>query len=942
MKKRKKFYQKILERQSKNQGAYDFASPASLITVSSEGIDETFCTTTAYVTAPVLTAFVVWVLKSAREKGIRDLLFAARDGLVMYKIARKLCELWEIDMQCKYLYVSRYALRRPMYVVDRSSFMDMLCDPQTRTPTGFGILGTAGLTLSQAKEILSDINLQGDKKLTAKEIVKLKCKLEKNRLFDRYSMEAARVALLEAEEYLRENLPMHFAIVDSGWYGTIQECLTKLCDRLASVYQIHGYYFGRFASKSALPFDSFYFSPCKNFHYAFGFCVDLFEAMCAADHGKVLGYERKGEKWLPILDSTIREGGCHWDALLQISICETYAIRFAKLNKSGFKGVIGKNTLIMAHKLLRSFMHKPTQREAEVYGQVRFSSEVYGGIQSNLATALTTKELKQSTFTYRLGRTLTNKVKLPHIPAYWLQGNLVLSKASWFMRLNVKTLLVMHWLKLKLKRQKNKRVDSKTVRLRVWGYNKAEKLGVLSPARRLYRFVTGNTVGRHEINAQVNASLQMVRNDSSIVSENTILFFGHVHPCIYKTLNYIAEAMPKHRWLYFAPPKRNVYRKIWFETYPLPDVFGSWSGSDGINIKVDECISEQIACNEYLNLTVMRMVKKHPKLQKGFVEYLVWEMHRYYSEVLSHVKPSLIMLWSQYQSPHCVIHEIAKNLGIPVVFMESGVVPGTYYMDEVGQYGASWVSQEPSKLLSLDVSPDELEFAESLIKKLYTEGSNRYEQKQSRYAAKTLARLNKDRKTVFFAGDQDSGCGNYPFNDYSRKYCSPMFETSIDALRVLSHLAAKNDWNIIYKPNPLAYKAGSESKGKLPTNVCYISEGDINKIIDSSDLVVGITTSVTYLALIRGKPALTLGYTSLRGKNCVYEAFDVDSIEKEIINALSQSYNHVQKQAFIKHVAQMNKYYLFDNMDDRSLRYGRKVDEAAIFLSSLIKNNEVC
>src|SRR5699024_7318970 len=56
--------------------------------------------------APFLVCYVRWVLDQALQRGIKRLYFVARDGEVMYKIARQLKRPGD-DIEMRYLYGSR-------------------------------------------------------------------------------------------------------------------------------------------------------------------------------------------------------------------------------------------------------------------------------------------------------------------------------------------------------------------------------------------------------------------------------------------------------------------------------------------------------------------------------------------------------------------------------------------------------------------------------------------------------------------------------------------------------------------------------------------------------------------------------------------------------------------------------------------------------------------
>ena len=114
-----------------------------------------------------------------------------------------------------------------------------------------------------------------------------------------------------------------------------------------------------------------------------------------------------------------------------------------------------------------------------------------------------------------------------------------------------------------------------------------------------------------------------------------------------------------------------------------------------------------------------------------------------------------------------------------------------------------------------------------------------------------------------------------------------------------------------------------------------VEDANINNLIDFSDLITVFSQSA-YIALLRSKPVLMLGYMQLKNKGCTYEAFSLDAIEDKIHLALKKGYTGKQKYFFTKHVAQLLRYYLFDDMCERKVRFGK--DILAIDMGDLYGN----
>ena len=79
------------------------------------------------VLAPTLYEFVLWVLQEALQSGKKRLYFLARDGYQMYLAARQLCKQYNLDIECRYLKVSRYAVRVPEYHLLGERCLERIC-----------------------------------------------------------------------------------------------------------------------------------------------------------------------------------------------------------------------------------------------------------------------------------------------------------------------------------------------------------------------------------------------------------------------------------------------------------------------------------------------------------------------------------------------------------------------------------------------------------------------------------------------------------------------------------------------------------------------------------------------------------------------------------------------------------------------------------------------
>ena len=99
-------YEKILEKRPIYlQVAREYEKLHKNLTVSEK--------TYLYVYAPVMMEFTQWLLNTAMNERREKLYFLSRDGYQMYLVTKELAKVFDIDIECRYINVSRYALRIP-------------------------------------------------------------------------------------------------------------------------------------------------------------------------------------------------------------------------------------------------------------------------------------------------------------------------------------------------------------------------------------------------------------------------------------------------------------------------------------------------------------------------------------------------------------------------------------------------------------------------------------------------------------------------------------------------------------------------------------------------------------------------------------------------------------------------------------------------------------
>lgn len=498
-----------------------------------------------------------------------------------------------------------------------------------------------------------------------------------------------------------------------------------------------------------------------------------------------------------------------------------------------------------------------------------------------------------------------------------------------------------NWYNSKFKRQMKMVTPSENTfrfRIKLKGYLLAEQLGILPQARAVYRFIARKPQqGRLSVETvQAQTDEYIKRLDEIGRNHSSVVLVVSVPTEAAKLFNGLAQLCGDFHFIFSACGFLRCPTCFDFPCLEAPNIFGFW-GIEGADkeLHLPEVISQEVKGKPYLWEVVKRRMSRG--YSKSAAILIAFEAERYFNALIDALSPKTVIVWNHWGNNSSILAEIARQRHIPVIAAERGFIEGTLMLSRNG-YGRDQINTNFEQFVNLSVDPDDLNQAQGTIEFLQKSGFNRYTQPVGDSVRRLKERLNNGKPNILFVGSFDCENPAFPFSEASKKDYSPIFETSIEAVSYVAALAKKNQWNIIFKPHPLMDRFMSlKDRKKIPSDINYIREANINELIDLADVVICMISGVSYIALTRGKALVELAYTPLRGKGCCYEAFEQNSIETAIQNAVKHGFTQQQRQAFMKHIAQVNKYYFFDDLGVRPIRYGRPLEEAAHFLLQAIK-----
>lgn len=336
-----------------------------------------------------------------------------------YLTAKKLVAEQKLPIECRYLEGSRIAWRLAEYhLLSDEEILDKICIGGVHV-TLRKLMLRGGLTEKEIEECVIDLGISEklDIQMNYSETRNYREVLKTSSFFLKYVREHSVKAYDVTYEYLKQEGLLDdtsFAIVDSGWVGSMQQTLGHLIDK-----NVEGYYFGLYelpAGVDGALYHSFYFEPYKNIERKSRFNNCVFEAVFSSPEGMTCGYRKDGGRFYAVKESEKNENAESIEQnvkLLKVLLKDKV---YRKENvKKGEKEVL---------KQLSDFMSLPSREEAEYIGSYRFSDDVNQESTQELAIEMDRSEIN-NTHILRRAMLMTGMLSGTLKDSAWLEGSIV-------------------------------------------------------------------------------------------------------------------------------------------------------------------------------------------------------------------------------------------------------------------------------------------------------------------------------------------------------------------------------------------------------------------------------------------------------------------------------------------------------------------------------------
>ena len=373
----------------------------------------------AGVAAPLLTAYVLWVLQSAQREGLQRLYFLARDGEVLHLIAQRLSERLGLGIELRYLYGSRSVYHRAALATKDLSAATWAWSAMYRL-TSRDVLRRLGLSPAGAEAAIERLQLPTGPGSATPDVIE---RLVADAQLRADVRTAAGALLTRVQGYLRQEglcdgTP--YAIVDTGWAGRIAQALSDVFPSDAPPLR-RGYLFGYMKRDDGYRepdvlrgylFDEFAGTGFRGgFEQAYG----PLETFAVANHGMTTDFVEKDGRFEPVLSSPTNPVLARWP-------WETFRATIARfvdeLVLDADVAAVNADLRSGVADVLTAFWSHPTAEEARVWGSYVYEDDILAKSHNPLA-----KPIYPSDFWSKASRSYEGK-------RLWLAASVTLSPAA--------------------------------------------------------------------------------------------------------------------------------------------------------------------------------------------------------------------------------------------------------------------------------------------------------------------------------------------------------------------------------------------------------------------------------------------------------------------------------------------------------------------------------
>lgn len=373
--------------------------------------------------------------------------------------------------------------------------------------------------------------------------------------------------------------------------------------------------------------------------------------------------------------------------------------------------------------------------------------------------------------------------------------------------------------------------------------------------------------------------------------------------------NILMISYNKHQKVFFNKIKPQLERDG-HKVYHLSNQFYSLK-----SLFKNNYISLNLDYDKLIKFSYKKKLKKHENIliKKVYKKYLIEKaklLSDYYYNFLRKNKINTVIVWNGSNYIVSVAARVAKIFGVGTLFLEGGYFPNTLVADPKGVNAKSYLMEKNKEFYEkIDLTDSNYNIVNNID----------LEQRKLRDSSNYLTRntnYNLPEKFIFlpFQVVTDS---QLILNSPIVNNMFELFKIVYQGIKKYNKIMDKN-YFLVVKEHPSDFGRVDYSSLKEKYNdVVFVTKIDAEKLIEESEIVVTINSTVGLEALTRATNVLTLGKAFYNIKDLVYNVNSKDDFISKMNQAIQNNFNYDLANKFLYYIKE--KYLI--NIDRDNVTY---------------------
>ncbi len=236
-------------------------------------------------------------------------------------------------------------------------------------------------------------------------------------------------------------------------------------------------------------------------------------------------------------------------------------------------------------------------------------------------------------------------------------------------------------------------------------------------------------------------------------------------------------------------------------------------------------------------------------------------------ELLDLMQPAAMLVQSGIRLVEGALADLARERGIPLLFLEKGAFPSTVLVDEKGVGPLSLYGDEQRwENASRELTTEAQAGLDAFRSRFRAQGASAWEQPEGGDDLRARLGLDANQRILFVPGQVR--------HDANTVLYSPCYPNNESFLRHLLAASEGLDLFVVAKPHPKESRDEGHLADLLKGRGAWLPDLNVHDALDAADLVACLNSTVGLEALLYGKPVICGARAFWAGKGFTFDLLD--------------------------------------------------------------------